>query len=86
MGKKNYLVKRSGTYGKQGDVIELDLGGEGLTDRKKVMLSEYKNPVIKAENSSKLNSANKEIKSLKSDLADAKKEIERLKINPDKNK
>lgn len=81
MTKKNYLVQRAGSYGKPGDVIELDLGKKGLTDRQKVMLSEYKKPVIKIDNSNELNAANKEILSLKEQItklnaALAKTEVE----------
>lgn len=68
MAKKNYVVKRSGTYGKRGDVIELDLGKDGLTDRQKIMLDEYKKPVVKVDNSKELEKVTAELDETKAAL------------------
>lgn len=71
MAKKNYVVKRAGTYGKQGAVVELDLGKDGLSDRQKIMLEEYKKPVVMVDNS-------KELKKVTAELADIKAQLEKV--------
>lgn len=68
MAKKNYVVKRSGTYGKRGAVVELDLGDDGLSDRQKIMLEEYKKPVVKVDNSKELEKVTAELTKTKAKL------------------
>jgi len=72
MAKKNYVVKRAGTYGIVGRVFEKDFGKDGLTDRQKLLIKEYKKPVVKVDNT-------EELKSLKSDLEVALSENKKLK-------
>ena len=62
MAKKNYVVLCSGTYGKKGKVIELDLGKDGLTERQSTMLKLYKKPVVMADESKELTEAKAEEK------------------------
>lgn len=71
MAKINYLVKRAGTYGKRGAVIELDLGKDGLTDRQKILLEEYKKPVVKVSDSG-------ELEKVSAELAEAKAKLEQV--------
>lgn len=71
MAKKNYVVIRTGTYGKTGDVVELDLGKEGLSGRQKIMLKLYTKPVAKADESEELTEAKAKI----ADLESAVKEL-----------
>mgnify|MGYP003151107393 CR=1 FL=1 len=42
MASKNYVVTRTGTYGKTGDVVELNI--EQLSERQSVMLKPYVKP------------------------------------------
>ena len=42
----NYICKVDSTYGKKGAVIELNAKPEELRPRQKVMLEEYKAPVV----------------------------------------
>lgn len=72
MAKKNYVVKLAGSYGKRGEVVELDLGKDGLTDRQKLMLEEYKKPVIKSDES-ELKTLKAKVKELEAELAELKK-------------
>ena len=64
MAKKNYRVIRAGSYGAPGDVIELDLGKDGLSDRQKIMLKPYSDPVVKADESKERAVANVAIEEL----------------------
>ena len=66
MAKKNYEIKLTGTYGKQGDVVEIE--GE-LTDRQKIMLKPYSKAVVSVKADTKeLDKANAEIAALKKQL------------------
>ena len=54
MAKKNYVILLTGSYGKRGELVELDLGKDGLSDRQALMLKEYEKPVAKADESKQL--------------------------------
>ncbi len=54
MAKKNYVILLTGSYGKRGDLVELDLGKDGLSDRQALMLKEYEKPVVKVDESKQL--------------------------------
>ena len=73
MAKKNYVVIRTGTYGKTGAVVELDLGKDGLSDRQKIMLKPYEKPVAKADESKELTDAKATIKELEAQVAELTK-------------
>tara|TARA_R100000951_G_scaffold116795_1_gene131046 strand:+ start:11423 stop:11653 length:231 start_codon:yes stop_codon:yes gene_type:complete len=73
MAKKNYFVIRTGTYGKTGEVVELDLGKDGLSDRQKIMLKPYEKPVAKADESKELTEAKATIKKLEAEIAELTK-------------
>ncbi len=64
MAKKNYVVTRTGSYGAVGKVVKLDLGKDGLSDRQKVMLKPYENPVAEVDESKELTEANSAVKEL----------------------
>ena len=68
MAKKNYVVLCSGTYGKKGKVIELDLGKEGLTKRQSVLLKLYAKPVVMADESKQLTEAKANIVALEAEV------------------
>ena len=68
MAKKNYVVLCSGTYGKKGKVIELDLGEDGLTERQSVLLKLYKKPVVMADESKQLTEAKAKIVALEAEV------------------
>lgn len=70
MAKKNYVVIRTGTYGKLNQVVELDLGKEGLSNRQKIMLKPYEKPVVKADESKDLSEAKATIKALTEKVAE----------------
>lgn len=67
-----YTVIRSGTYGKIGDTIELDI--KELTERQKLLLTPYEKPVVKVQSDGKeLEAALKEIETLKAEIVKLKK-------------
>tara|TARA_R110000851_G_scaffold88592_2_gene193439 strand:- start:125 stop:502 length:378 start_codon:yes stop_codon:yes gene_type:complete len=76
MAKKNYVVIRTGTYGKTGNIVELDLGKDGLSDRQSIMLKPYEKPVAKADESKELSEAKATIGELEAQIADIKKQEE----------
>lgn len=84
MAKKNYVVKRAGTYGKVGKVIERDFGKKGLTERQDVMLELYEKPVIKVDNTEELDLLQAENEKLKAELAEALKPKEEVNTESDK--
>lgn len=66
MAKKNYVVTRTGSYGKVGEIVELDI--EKLTDRQSIMLKVYEKPVAKADESKELEEAKALIAELQAKL------------------
>ena len=64
MAKKNYVVLLTGSYGAKGDVVELDLGEDGLSDRQALMLTEYKKPVVKADDSKQVKELTAKVEAL----------------------
>lgn len=84
MAKKNYVVIRTGTYGKLHEVVELDLGKDGLSDRQKIMLKPYEKPVAKADESKELTAAKAKIADLESavkELTEANSALVKAKSN-----
>ncbi len=76
MAKKTFTVNRSGTYGKKGDLIELEVPKTGLTDRQKLALVEYKKPVVKSDESAELKALKAENAKLKVSIAELEALIE----------
>ena len=64
MAKKNYIVLLTGSYGKRGDIIELDLGKDGLSERQATMLAEYEKPVVKSDESAQVKELTKKVAAL----------------------
>ncbi len=76
MSKKYYVVKRAGTYGKVGKVIERDFGEKGLTDRQGVLIEEYEKPVIKVDNSEEIKTLQAETKELQAKLQESEAKLQ----------
>tara|TARA_R110000851_G_scaffold275483_1_gene428096 strand:- start:30 stop:263 length:234 start_codon:yes stop_codon:yes gene_type:complete len=73
MTKKMYTVLRAGTYGKAGEVVELDI--KDLTERQKIMLKPYEKPVVTIKSDgAELESALEEIEQLKLVIVDLEKD------------
>ena len=64
MAKKNYVILLTGSYGKRSELVELDLGKDGLSDRQALMLKEYEKPVAKADESKQLKDLTAQVKAL----------------------
>lgn len=70
MAKSKFVVLRSGTYGKKGEVIALDV--KELSERQKVLLKPYKAPVVKGDD------GDSEVEKLTAENETLKAEVEKL--------
>ena len=71
-----YTILRSGTYGKAGETIELDV--KELTERQKLLLTPYSKPVVKVQSDGvELKAAQEEIKALKAKIAELEKPVKK---------
>jgi hypothetical protein len=76
MAKKNYTVIRTGSYGKVGAVVELDV--KELSARQAIMLKPYEKPVVKANDSKELAAAKAEVVKLQAEVKALKDDVEAL--------
>ena len=47
MPQAKFIVKSGCSYGKQGDIVLIDVPESGLTSRQQVMLERYEDPEVK---------------------------------------